>query len=397
MQSRICHAEEQYNTTVQLTEEDLKEINDGKAVLAFNQDGYLSFLKGYFYDQPVVDYNKGIDALNGIAELLGLDKGSDFFCVYGESENGFVTFTYKQRFGANTIQDATIKIVLDPNGYPVGVSSSLTPHIGLSTADDYRISAEEAEELVREKMQDESIKIYSEYTAKTAITVRRIAKHAWAVYSDNPNKTDDHVFLEHLIDYKGNYITSQPVFGMSEPEGDSVMQEQALSCFAGLEPAVYKGTVTGCDGIAREIEVPVSYSPVTGKYYLADLDRHIMAADYWDFVVNDQLHVWYSIDNEAWPDEYLITYESYIKVYDFYLARNMASVDGFGTPILILTDYCDATGELIENAAYAGINNGWACFYASAKGNFGECLDVIGHEFTHGVTEYSLGGNAYGL
>lgn len=389
-----CEASEQYNTVKQLTEADIQEINNGQAVLVFGNGGYLSFLKGRFYDKPVEDYNKGIEALYGIAELLGLDKGSDFFCVYGESENGYITYTYKQRFGDHTIQNATIKIVLDQDGYPVGVSSSLTPHIGLSK-EDYKISSEEAEKIVREHLGDDSIRIYSEHTMKTAVTVRCIAKHAWAVYTDNPNRLDDHVYLEHLIDYKGEYVASLPVFSMGNLDGDSVVQENVLSLFDGLEPAVYHGKVTCWDGSVREIEVPVAYSPLTGKYYMADLERHIMAADYRDYIMNDQLHVWYSTDNKVWPDEYLLTYESYIKVYDFYAARNMYSVDGFGMPILILTDFCDEYGNQIENAAYAGVRNGWACFFASKAGHYGECLDVIGHEFTHGVTEYSLGGNAY--
>lgn len=390
-----CHAQEQYNTVQQLTEEDIQEINNGQAILVYGNNGYLSFLKGRFYDKPVDDYNKGIEALYGIANLLGLQKGSDFFCVYGESENGFVTFTYKQRYGSQTIKNATIKIVLDAEGYPVGVSSSISPYVGLSVGDDYRITAEEAEQMVRDLYPDETIRIYSENTAKTAVTAFCVTKHAWAVYSDNPDRTDDHVFLEHLIDYKGNYITAQPVFSMTNPEGDSVIQEMALSNFRGLEPAVYKGTVTCCDGTVREIEVPVAYSPVTGKYYLADLERHIMMADYWDFYMNDQLSVWYSTDNRNWPEEYLITYESYQKVFDFYAARNMYSVDGFGTPLLILTDFCDKNRRQIKNAAYAGIMDGWACFYASTEGNYGECLDVIGHEFTHAVTEYSVGGSVY--
>ena len=46
----------EYNTAVQLTEEKIQEMNDGKAVILYDENGYLSFLDGIFYDQPVSDY-----------------------------------------------------------------------------------------------------------------------------------------------------------------------------------------------------------------------------------------------------------------------------------------------------------------------------------------------------
>ena len=48
--------EKEYNTAFQLTEEKIQEMNNGKAVILYDENGYLSFLDGIFYDQPVRDY-----------------------------------------------------------------------------------------------------------------------------------------------------------------------------------------------------------------------------------------------------------------------------------------------------------------------------------------------------
>ena len=53
----------------------------------------------------------------GIAELLGLSRGSEFFAVYGEQdEYGYTYLTYKQRYGDLTLENAVLKIILDPQG-----------------------------------------------------------------------------------------------------------------------------------------------------------------------------------------------------------------------------------------------------------------------------------------
>ena len=70
-------------------------------------------------------------------------------------------------------------------------------------------------------------------------------------------------------------------------------------------------------------------------------------------------------------------------------------MDGFGSPLLILTDYCDFQKQPINNAVYLGMCEGWVVFSASAANHFGECVDVAAHEFTHGITAYITGGNLY--
>lgn len=399
MPARVCAAEMK-NSAVQLTEEDIWQMNGGNASFVYNKQGYVTMLRGKFYEEKVYDYEQAVASINGVAALLGLNRGSEFFAVYGEKDyRGYTYYTFKQRYGALTMENAVLKVVIDPDGYTAGLSCSFTPNLGIAPEEKSGITAENAEEIVREKYGKEAVFVYSEYTEQTAVTIDDIAYHAWAVYTDCPadlRESTDRAYFQHLIAYDGSYLSGFPVASPAIPQpGDTSQQEIALSFFDGLEPAQYTGTVTLHNGEEMQITVPVAYSPDNGRYYLADLERHIMVADYYSMAYKENYQVWSSVNNEGWPDKYLLNYMAYQYVYDFYLAKGLNSVDGFGAPLLILTDYCDENKNLINNAVYSGMVSGWAVFSASDLNNFGECVDVAAHEFTHGVTTYAMGGNVY--
>ena len=175
--------EKEYNTAVQLTGEKIQEMNGGKAVILYDENGYLSFLDGIFYDQPVRDYEEAIQALYGVASLLGISKGCEFYAVYGASDPaGYTYLVYKQRYGNITIENAALKIVLNPQGYPCLLSCSFAREIGMDSGED-GISAEEAENKVRTILWKENPEILEEYTRQTSVLINGIACHAWEVYT----------------------------------------------------------------------------------------------------------------------------------------------------------------------------------------------------------------------
>ena len=366
----------------------------------YNDQGYLTFLRGKFYDEQVTDAEKGVESLMGIADLLGLSKGSEFFAVYGEQdEYGYTYLTYKQRYGDLTLENAVLKIILDPQGYTAGLVSSFTPNVGIAPEEEFSITAREAEQIVRNQYPGNEVKIYTQYTRQTSVTIQGIAYHAWAVFTNLPAGAADNGgkgYLEHLIGYEGSYLIYMAVSSPQETViGDNAQTELALSYFEGLSADTYTGEVILHDGTRKTITVPVARDDASGSYYLADVNRHIFLADYYAYNFRNQFVPWTSKDNTGWPEHYLIAYANYIKVYDFYKNYGLDSVDGFGSPLLILTDYCDIQKEPIYNAVYLGMCEGWVVFSASAANDFGECVDVAAHEFTHGITAYTTGGNLY--
>ena len=391
--------EENYNEVPQLNEADIYQINQGNAAFLYNDQGYVSFLRGRFFDEKVTDTEKGVESLMGIADLLGLSKGSEFFAVYGEQdEYGYTYLTYKQRYGDLTLENASLKIILDPEGYTAGLVSSFAPNVGIAPEEESSITAQDAEKIIQDYYRENDIKIYTEYTRQTSVTVQGVAYHAWAVFTNLPAGEAENGgkgYLEHLIAYDGSYLTYVAVSSPQEQVmGDNAQLEMALSYFEGLTGDTYTGEITLHDGTKKTISVPVAYDS-SGTYYLADVNRHIFLADYYSYNFKQQFIPWTSGINGGWPDHYLAVYDSYIKVYDFYKDYGLTSVDGFGAPLLILTDYCESTRKPVNNAVYLGMCNGWAIFSASAVNDFGECIDVAAHEFTHGINDYASGGNLY--
>ncbi|MBQ9031449.1 MAG: M4 family metallopeptidase [Parasporobacterium sp.] len=386
----------------QTTVEDLEEMNHGDLAMLFSKDGYLTFLRGRYSDQIIEDYEDGIRSLFGMESLLGLSKGSEFFCVYAERNRfGYTYYTYKQRYGDLTIQNAVLKIIVDPEGYGAGLACSFTPNIGIAPENETKITPEEAIEIVKQQYPSLDFRFYPEDTGETSYTdINDIAYHCWAIFTNIPEGeavlSGERRYLEHLVTYDGYYLGYLAVVSTKElQQGDNVQEGAALAWFDGKEADTYTGTVTLHDGTIKELTVPVVYDPETRLYYLADLERHILVSDCYQYITSMKYQPFTSEDNTGWPEHYLIAYDSYIRVYDFYDSFGMHSVDGFGMPLLILSDYCDENGYPVDNAGFLGFLNGWSLFGASGVNDFSECLDVIGHEYTHAVTNYIRGGDIY--
>lgn len=388
----------EYNTALQLTEEKILEMNNGKAVILYDENGYLSFLDGIFYDQPVRDYEEAIQALNGVASLLGISKGYEFYAVYGASDPaGYIYLVYKQRYGNITIENAALKIVLNPQGYPCLLSCSFAREIGMDSGED-GISAEEAENKVRTILWKENPEILEEYTRQTSVLINGIACHAWEVYTHNINRNaqNSRPYMKYIILYDGTYYKALQV---SSPEDyssqDAASSGDAELFFEKLTPAIYTGKVTLHDGTEKTLTVDVGYDTESGGYYLADTKRKIAVADFAARAYKNQYNLEWTKDNIGWDDKILITYSTYCRVYDYFKSKGMNSIDGFGIPLLILSGYCESDGTPIDNACFMGIQDGWGLFAASDINNYGEAVDVIAHEYTHGIREYSLGGDLY--
>ena len=383
-----------YNTTKQLTEEDILEMNNGSAVFSYSEDGYLTTLIGKYYDKPVHDVEEAILSLNGIASLLGLSAGAEFFAVYGSTDiRGYTYYTLEQRLGSLTIYCATLKIVLDPEGYPVAVSSSLVPNVGYEE-DRPSITDEEAAEAVRWEYAGESLTFYPEATDHMAIVFEGQTVNCVVVYTNNPDVSPsfDMPYLAHFVAFEGSYLSCTPTSSLTRQNTDVWKTEDY---FEGLVPDLFGKTVTMVDGTRKTLILPVAYNPSDGLYYLADMERHIIFADYPSFAYGNELDFWANSDKRDWPDYLLLAYDNFIKVYDFYAERGIYSVDGFGIPILVTSGLCEPDGTPQDNACYYGINNGWACFGITDINHYAEGLDVIGHEFTHGVTTNSMQGMIY--
>ncbi|MBR5974324.1 MAG: M4 family metallopeptidase [Clostridiales bacterium] len=374
-----------------LTASDIQNMNNNNALIVYNDEGNVSTIVGRFFHRPVADEDDAINAIKGVQELLGLQTGYFPFAVYGERYQGYTFYTYQQMKGDITVTNATLKIVLDPEGYPCMLQSSLASNLDY-TPSSPTITEKDAEDLILNAF-GSGYRVLSEYTTTTVYTDYARAQHCYQVYTNNPmdNSSFDMPYVVHFISYDGEYLNGYPTaFLPTDPFADFGND----SYFKDMVPSDYSFTIT-INGIQVDTIIPISKNTVDGKYYLCDPNRKIIVADYYAFEFEGKLQFDTQDDPNSFNAYHLLNYYYYTKAYDFYKEFNIESTDGFGMPILILDGYCNENGKPIQNCCNMGIQYGWSVFAATDGYSFGHSLDLVGHEYTHGVTFYSKQGVQY--
>lgn len=368
----------------QYTRDDIQRMNNGNANMVFGNEGYLSFLQGRFSDKTVGNYEEAIEAIQPMAELLGLSAGSEFFAVYGGKDSaGYTYYTFQQRYGELTVAYTGLKIIIDPDGYTAGLSSSFVPNIGIAEITE-DIGAKAAETIVLETQAAYDLTVYSEATHKLAYSYYGQMVNVYAVYTNNPNsdaRDFDMKYYEHFVSFEGEYLACYPVAGFGTGNTDATRAEDYFDSLISKDTQF---TVTNNAGKTETITVPVAYNENNDTYYLASVERKMAVGYYSDMAQYGMATFVESKNGTDWRNNDLLAYDRYIKAYDFYASYGLDSVDGMGVPILVGTQMPD------DNACYCGIKSGWAYFGASDLNVYSEGMDVVGHEYTHGYTSNSL-------
>lgn len=377
--------------TSQLTEADIQKMNNGKARFVYGNQGYVSFINGRYSDIKVNDHEDAILTLQRVAGLIGLGAGSEFFASHGSRDaRGYTYYTFQQRYGESTVLYAVLTVIVDPEGYTAGLSCSFTPNIGIAkeTVD---IGPDKAMEILKSYLTDYDLTYYPEYTHKIALTIGGNTYNVYALYSSNPTPSSLGFYMpyyEFFVTTDGTFIkeTYYPVASIGTDNFDATRSEDY---FKELQTVEHSFTVTKYDGSKETITVPISYNSSTGTWYLADANRKIAVGDYNSMDQNQLAVLTKSTNGTDWRNQDLLAYDRYIKAYDYYASLGLQSVDGVGIPILILTSMPD------NNACYCGIIAGWACFATSDLNCFSEAMDVVGHEYTHGIYGNSMISHKY--
>ena len=66
--------------TIQLTADDIQSMNHGNARMCFNEEGYLTFLNGRYYDGRIEDQEDAVASLQGLS-LIHISQAA--FCLKG--------------------------------------------------------------------------------------------------------------------------------------------------------------------------------------------------------------------------------------------------------------------------------------------------------------------------
>ncbi len=397
------------NTAYQLTDEDIQKMNNNQAVIVRSNNGYVSTLVGRYYDKKITvrpndiqTFEEAINSLNGLATMLGFRKGTEFFATYGsQDKEGYTYLTYQQRYGDITVQNATMHIVIDPEGYPCAVSCSFAPELGFGSGS-VSMTPDQAVSIVRNFASQygyTNLHVYEEATVRAAIPVYTQIHNCYVVFTDNPEGVSG---FETLRYYKW-FISmesdiEQPILMLLPSSTLTVSQESSYyptnEYFENLEPVTWRGELNLMNDGVKTVEITVSYNKLDGKYYMIDPVRKIAIAECFDFLYGSGLNFLTNTANQ-WAERDLAAMYNYEAAYDAYAKIGIKAPDGFETPILLLREFCDENRDAVDNACYMAQFNGWFTFCYSTINNYCYDLDVIGHEYTHAVTESCILGNNY--
>ena len=342
-------------------------------------------------DEPfcenVTDEEAALEAMGSVMDQLGCDDTTILILdTVRSTEDDLTVYTFRQQAGDLAVYGGIAKLIVDRNGTAVAAVATVYPDMPDTENVIWEITAEEAEQIIREQTSEDNARVLTGRTHQTLLPIDGYKQtyYAWVVYTDNPRQWTDAAYVAHYLNENGEYILSQPV---SEPQSsDSMSGAGTEFVFAGMEESSWTGEVTMFDGRKEEITVPTMTNPETGEVFLGDVKRKIVCADFTDFVSNKTVTLIKQEDG-VWNDGDLVTMMNMAKVWDFYNEIGWTGPDGDGTPVLMLMNWVDENDEPVENACYMGKQNGFQVFGFNRVERNGECMDILGHEFTHCVSD----------
>ena len=392
----------------QLTAEDLEALG----AEAYVHDGRVTFVDGACTDRPVQSMEDAAQVVEAMTGLLGGDERTQFE-PWREFEDTAANhyYVFQQMYADTTVSGGAVKVITDPDGTMIGLSGSVEGELP-EVQESEGITAEKAEELVLAHLEQEGYpqtEILAERTEQIILPVnleldpdseeeKEESRFVWAVYTANPGadpgRGSELPYLAHYVTMDGTYLYSLPTIVPGDEAAASGYDAAYL--FEFMEPAEYTGTVTLSDGTEKEITVTLMQDVRTGMYYMGNVERRIAVADCHPFIYDGgRVVLEASPDNTGWDDTCLLSLYNYCLAWDYYQEIGWNGGDGVGTPILVLKDFCTRDHKPVNNAAYAGKYYGWQLFLSSSANDFSQCLDVLGHEFTHCVTGSVMTYNAY--
>lgn len=389
--SSVVQTEGKEKTTTVDSNEEYSKALSGQGIVA-------GFIGEEFYDGKIASDDDAYKAVESVLHRIGGDDTTKLELVEERpTESGTTYYVFRQQAGDVLVHGACVKLVVNKDGKAVGVVSALLPNVQLDELGSWEVTAEQAEQAVLDAAKQDgvtNIQIVKDATEQTVIPLEAGSvsmRYAWIVYTNNYSADVDAAYLAHYVNADGEYLYNIPVSEPSNAEATS--GEKANYPFTGKQ-TTWEGEITLHDGSKKKISVPTLTDPDTGTVYLADAKRKILCADYAQFKYNDSIAPRAAQDGR-FSDNELAVYDTFIRVWDLYDSIGWTGPDGDGTPTILNMDYVDQDGNVILNACYCGRDSGFQTFAFNREDPDGECTDIIGHEFTHCVTDTCMGSVLY--
>lgn len=349
--------------------EKLEKLSDETVELKEN-DGQV-FLSGELSDKKVPSESSATKFLQENKDIFGIDNAKEELKVLevNKDDIGDTFVKFAQVIEGTEVDNSLINVHYDKNGVIVSVNGNLEENKEITTLGSKVISPEEAIKIAKSQFEFKKLK-------KTPKAEKLVI-------------TEDGVNYEV---YKINIFFMEPTIGSYD-----VFVEVSSGKVIKTEDKIrYNNPVTGTGidvlGKTRELKL----SEADGKYGMLDLTNEATAAiatydaknsteEQFDiFLVSNTTKEFTAEEHKA-P---VSAHYNADKVIDFYKNLfNRNSIDNKGMAIESITHH----GSNYNNAMWAGD----MMFYGDGDGKeftyLSGDLDVVGHEMTHGVVEYTAG------
>lgn len=391
----IGKGEKIYNVKVVKTgvisEEDIYVVTEdeiangiGKNDLKITRDenGYVNTIDGDFGETKVETMEDAMAILSAYSEILEIE---DIDYIFDDVNTTLVgtNFKFIQRYDG-TLLKGTHATINTKDNYLTSISCYFERDLSVNT--EIRLSESDIRKI-----------IMKEKNAEAFNSERMIIKH------------EDKYIVAYetfaLIDGKmWNFII--------DGETGKIIRERDLSDTVVNEEMV-KSSGNDIFGQKQNFDVTKRNTDKKTEYRFKDIKRKIYILDGGTLPVSSELWVTGRMDNssdyyvseELVEEEKEITlskndfskypsgisaYKNYIKIYDWYSSNlNRKSFDGKGIPVVCIIDYKDST----DNASYWGYQN--RVFMVGPNDDFANpfsgYLDILAHEYTHGVFDVIMG------
>ena len=133
--------------TPRITAEQLEEMNGGPAGI-LRRNGAVTLLEGKCTEEKIMDPEAAARAVESMIGLIGGDERSRFEYLRTLTDAaGNRYYVFKQMYDNTTVLNGAVKVVTDPEGNMIGMTSSVESDLP-EAAESEGITAEQAEETV---------------------------------------------------------------------------------------------------------------------------------------------------------------------------------------------------------------------------------------------------------
>ncbi|MBW9158417.1 MULTISPECIES: M4 family metallopeptidase [Clostridium] len=356
--------------------------------------GIPTFVTGNLSEKPVQNETDALNFLNDNKALFNLEYGNFEIERVDSDKLGTKHYRYKLFVDGIPVYGTELIVHTDNNGNVYSINGQADQSIPTDIWNNkIKISASKAIKVAEAYLHLDSDKL--DYTTnKVDATTNEVVKDNLAVKSNKVIYNSEPVSVPYLYNYKGQWQAVQLVtlqFMGPKPGNWKIFVNaetgNVIDSFNAIDNSAATGTGVGVNGQTRNLNLDYTNS----KYSLTDLTKGASIYTYsMDNSTNDEnLPGTLATDtdnnfNSAVQGAAVDAHYNIGLVYDFYKNNfNRNSFDNAGATIKSSVHY----GSNYNNAYWNGVQMVYGDGDGSRFKALSAALDVVGHEFTHAVTE----------